>query len=117
MQVHVAELNKDLADTTDTALTAEAEVSNTRSRAGDEIVQLYVALTGTSTIQPVRARKGFQHIVLAPGESKRVQFDVKENTFAICNAGNEFAVETTKVSVGIAHDSAHGSGAPTEFLP
>ncbi len=116
-QLHAVELNKNLPDTADAAQTVEADVSNTGSRSGDEIVQIYIALRGTTTAQPVRALKGFQHIFLAPGETKRVKFDLTADAFAIWNARNEFAVEPAKVSVWIAPDSAHGSEAQMEILP
>ena len=100
-----------------TALIAEAEVSNTGSRAGEEVLQFYVRLQGTSTAQPVRALKGFQHIVLAPGETKKVTFNLGPEAFALWNASNEFAVEPSKVTVWISPDSASGTGAALEIVP
>ena len=99
-----------------TALIAEAEVSNTGSRAGEEIVQLYVRLQGTSTAQPIRALKGFQHIVLAPGETRKVTFNLGPEAFALWNAGNEFAVEPSKATVWISPDSTSGTGAALEIV-
>ena len=55
-----------------TVLTANAEVTNTGSRTGEEVVQVYVRLEGTSVAEPVRALKGFQRISLAPGETRKV---------------------------------------------
>src|ERR1700678_3038529 len=65
------------------ALTVMATVSNTGSHAGEELVQLYVRLQGTSTAQPVRALKGFDRIALAPDETKRVIFNLTPEAFAI----------------------------------
>ncbi len=118
-QLSAADLNHNLsgnAGTVDT-LTVEASVSNTGSRAGEELVQLYVHLQGTSTAQPVRALKGFQRIALAPGETKKVVFNLKPDTFAIWNDHNQFAVEPAKVAVWISPDSASGSEAKLEILP
>jgi beta-glucosidase len=100
-----------------TVLIAEAEVSNTGSRAGEEIVQLYVRLQGTSTAQPVRALKGFQHVVLAPGETRKVTFNLGPEAFALWNSSNEFAVESSKLTVWISPDSASGTGAALEIVP
>jgi beta-glucosidase len=99
------------------ALTAEADVTNTGSRRGEETVQLYLRLQGTSTAQPVRMLKGFQQVMLAPGETKRVQFDLKPEAFAIWNDHNEFAAEPSKVTIWISPDSAHGSAAGAEIVP
>jgi beta-glucosidase len=99
------------------ALTVSAEVTNTGPRAAEEVVQLYVRLQGTSVAQPVRALKGFQRVALAPGETKRVTFDLGPDAFAMWNDRNQFAVETAKLSVWISPDSAHGTAAAVEIVP
>ena len=100
-----------------TALTASAEVVNTGSRAGEEVVQIYVRLQGTSVAQPVRALKGFQRISLAPGETKKVTFALTPDAFALWNDRNQLAVEAAKVTVWIGPDSAHGSSSALEIVP
>lgn len=95
----------------------EADVSNTGSRSGEETVQLYIGLRGTSTAQPVRALKGFQRIALEPGEKKTVEFDLSPEAFAIWNDRNQFAVEPARVSVWISPDSARGAAAEMEIIP
>jgi beta-glucosidase len=118
-RLSAAELNQSLSGNAaaSSALTVEASVSNTGSRAGEELVQLYVGLRGTSTAQPVRALKGFQRIALAPGETKKVTFHLSPEAFAIWNDRNEFAAEPAKVTVWISPDSASGSEAKLEILP
>ena len=98
-------------------LTASAEVTNTGSRPGEEVVQLYVRLNGTSVAQPVRALKGFQRISLAPGETKKVTFELVPDAFALWNDRNQWVVEPEKVAVWISPDSAHGSPAIVQILP
>jgi beta-glucosidase len=118
-RLSAADLNQRLSGKTGASdlLTVEARVSNTGSRAGEELVQLYVRLQGTSTAQPVRALKGFQRIALAPGETKKVTFQLAPEAFAIWNDHNEFAVEPAKVTVWVSPDSASGSEAKMEILP
>ena len=99
------------------AMTAEAEVTNTGSRPGEETVQLYIQLRGTSVAQPVRVLKGFQRVAIAPGETTRVKFELMPEAFAIWNDHNEFAAEPAKLTVWISPDSAHGSPAEAEILP
>jgi beta-glucosidase len=99
------------------AMTAETEVRNTGSRPGEEVVQLYIQLLGTSVAEPVRMLKGFQTISIAPGETKKVTFELKPDAFAIWNDRNRFAVEATKLNVWISPDSAHGSPAQAEIVP
>ena len=99
------------------ALTVEAAVTNTGSRPGDEVVQLYIRLQGTSVAEPVRMLKGFQTVSIAPGETKQVKFELKPEAFAIWNDHNQFAAEPAKVTVWVAPDSAHGTPAEAEILP
>jgi beta-glucosidase len=99
------------------ALAASAEVTNTGSRAAEEVVQLYVRLQGTSVAQPVRALKGFRRVALAPGETKRVTFELGLGVFAMWNDQNLFAAEPAKVSIWISPDSAHGTAAAVEIIP
>ena len=99
------------------AVTAEAEVTNTGSRRGDEVVQLYTQLLGTSVAEPVRMLKGFQTISIAPGETKKVRFELTPEALAIWNDRNRFAVEAAKLNVWISPDSAHGSPAQAEIVP
>ena len=118
-QLSAAELNRGLSGKAgaSAALTVEADVTNTGPRAGDELVQLYVGLRGTSTAQPVRALKGYQRVALAPGETRKVNFNLGPEALAIWNDRNEFAVEPAKMSVWISPDSASGAEAKLEILP
>lgn len=55
-------------------LQVSVDVQNTGSRAGDEVVQLYIHQQAGSASRPVRELKGFQRVSLAPGEKKTVRF-------------------------------------------
>ncbi|MDR1117113.1 MAG: glycoside hydrolase family 3 C-terminal domain-containing protein [Oscillospiraceae bacterium] len=57
-------------------------VKNTGSRAGKEIVQLYVADRECSVIRPAKELKGFAKISLNPGESGEVFFTLGKRAFA-----------------------------------
>ena len=57
-------------------------VTNTGSRAGKEVVQLYVAPKRGTVIRPVRELRGFDKIELAPGETKTVQFILDRRAYA-----------------------------------
>jgi beta-glucosidase len=118
-QLSASALNKDLNGKAraSNALTVEAAISNTGSRSGQELVQLYVNLRGTSTAQPVRAQKGFERVALAPGETKKVTFNLGPEAFAIWNDKNKFAVEPSKLTIWISPDSASGSEVKVEILP
>jgi beta-glucosidase len=111
-----AKLNRSLSDKAQAVVKIEGDITNTGSRSGEEIVQLYIGLRGTSTAQPVRALKRFQRVALAPGEKKKVEFDLPAEALATWNDRNEFAVEPAKVTVWISPDSARGSPVEMEIL-
>lgn len=59
-------------------ITAKVEVTNTGSRFGKEVVQLYVAdKTGTEN-RPERELKGFAKLALLPGETKCAEFTLTQ---------------------------------------
>ena len=98
------------------ALTATTTVTNSGPREGEEVVQVYIRLRGTSTAQPVRALKGFERVMLAPGETKTVRFNLSAEAFSVW-ADQRFAVEPSQVTLWIGPDSAHGSEAKLEIVP
>ena len=53
------------------------DVTNTGSREGKEIVQLYISDNESSLERPVKELKGFRKIALAPGETKKVTFEIE----------------------------------------
>ena len=70
----------------DETLSVSVKVTNTGSRAGREVVQLYVANpVSDSVIRPVRELRGFDKVELAPGESKVVSFELERRAFAYYN--------------------------------
>ncbi|GGH03347.1 glycoside hydrolase family 3 [Silvibacterium dinghuense] len=56
-------------------LKVSAEVKNTGSREGDEVAELYLTPPKTD-VSPIHALESFQRIHLAPGESRRVEFEL-----------------------------------------
>jgi beta-glucosidase len=93
------------------ALEVSADITNSGTRAGDETVQLYVRLQGTSVALPVRALTGFQRVTLAAGETKKVTFTLGAEAFAFWNDQNKFAVEPARVTIWVSPDSSSGTGA------
>ena len=65
--------------------TATMTVKNTGKRTGAEVAQLYVSEQAPQIDRPVRELKGFQKVVLAPGETKTVTFALPFRAFAYCD--------------------------------
>ncbi len=60
----------------DKTVKVSLDVTNTGSRAGKEVVQLYVHDDEASVERPVRELKGIRKIALKPGETKNVVFEI-----------------------------------------
>ena len=59
--------------------TATVSVKNTGKCAGKEVVQLYIGDDKASVVRPTKELKGFEKILLQPGEQKTVSFTITED--------------------------------------
>ena len=66
----------------DERLLVRVKVKNVGSRAGREVVQLYVAPDHKGVMRPVRELKEFESVELYPGEQKEVCFELDKRAFA-----------------------------------
>ena len=88
-----------------------AEVRNTGQRAGEEVVQLYIGLRGTSVARPVRELRGFRRVSLAPGASERVEFVLGRDELSFWNADMKNAVEPAELTVWVGPHAEGGASA------
>jgi beta-glucosidase len=63
-------------------VTVEFELTNTGSRAGAEVAQVYVQETSPSLPRPLKELKGFKKVFLQPGEKQKVSVALDRNAFA-----------------------------------
>ncbi len=75
------------------AAKVSVEVSNTGSRDGDEVPQLYIHQKIASVTRPVMQLKGFQRITLRAGEKKTVAFTITPDTLSMLNTDMHKVVE------------------------
>ena len=80
-------------------LTATVTVKNTGSRAGDDVVQLYLHDPVASISQPVRRLRGFERVSLNPGKKKSVTFTVDRSDFGFYDNEGRFVVEPGTIDV------------------
>lgn len=79
---------------TNKTVTVTLDVKNTGTRAGAEIVQLYVHDPRPKIDKPVRELKGFQRVELQPNETKRVSFELPPRALAYCDvAGKQWKAD------------------------
>ena len=95
-----------------TQIRVTADVKNTGTRSGEEVVQLYIALRGTSVARPVRELKGFRRVALGPGESRRVEFTIGHNELAIWQRDTKYEVEPAELMIWVAANAQ--AGTPTQ---
>ncbi len=69
------------------------DVTNTGSREGDEVAQLYLREGFTSVETPRRSLKGFARVHLKPQETRTVSFAVPQDQLAIWNVESKWIVE------------------------
>ncbi len=82
------------------------DVKNTGSRAGDEVVQLYIHQQAGSASRPVRELKGFERVALAPGQTKTVRFKLgKKELEYWSSATKSWVQEAETFDVWIGSDS------------
>ena len=67
---------------TGTAMQATFDVTNTGSRKGADVAQLYVGDPHSKVPRPIRELKGFERVELAPGETKHVAIPLDARSFA-----------------------------------
>jgi beta-glucosidase len=67
--------------------TVRITVTNTGSRPGAEVIQLYVAPPQDGIHRPVKELKRFAKVFLQPGESREICFNLDERCFAVWNNG------------------------------
>jgi beta-glucosidase len=71
----------------------EVDVTNTGSRTGDEVVQLYVRDDVSSVPRPLLELRGFERVTLKPGEKRSVQFRLDPDSLAFWNIDMAYVVE------------------------
>jgi beta-glucosidase len=81
------------------SITASVDVTNTGSRAGDDVAQLYIHDPVASISHPVRRLRGFQRVTLAPGEKKTVSWRLDASDVGFYDNRGRFRVESGRIDV------------------
>ena len=89
----------------DGELTATVTVTNTGSRDGAEVVQLYIRDLVGSVTRPVKELKGFEKIFLKAGESRKVSFSITPELLKFYNYDLQFVCEPGDFDVMIGGNS------------
>jgi regulation of enolase protein 1 (concanavalin A-like superfamily) len=96
--------------TADDTIQASVDVTNTGSRDGNEIVEMYVNTPNAapSLERPIKRLEGFQKVFLAAGQTKTVTLPIKIADLAFYNETDKrFEVEQGTYGIQISTSSAH----------
>jgi beta-glucosidase len=99
---HLGVSSKSLAK--DGTVTVNIDVKNTGSRAGDEVVQLYISHPNSKVERPREELKGFQRVTLQPNQTRTVQIPLHASDLLYWNEEDsklEVEPEPIRISVGI----------------
>ncbi len=90
--------------------TLRVSIRNTGTRAGKQVVQLYVAPQKPGVVRPVKELKAFRKVSLQPGEEQVVEFNLTEQMFQYFDADAHKWLTgkgAYKLMVGTAADAIH----------
>ncbi len=86
--------------------TISVDVKNTGTRAGDEVVQMYVSHVGSAVSRPLEELKGFERIFLKAGETRTVSFPLSTKQIAYWQESmHSFIVERDEIRIGVGGSS------------
>jgi beta-glucosidase len=90
----------------DGKITLQFTLTNSGTVAGAEVVQFYLRDPVASVVRPVKELKGFQRIVLKPGERRTVSFTIDRDTLSFFDRKLAWGAEPGKfeLMVGSASD-------------
>ena len=88
------------------SLQASVTVTNTGSRKGDEVVQLYLHDPVASISQPIRRLRGFERVTLDSGQARTVTFTLDKSDFGFYDNRGKLVVEPGQIDVYAGNSSS-----------
>jgi beta-glucosidase len=85
---------------------ASVTVTNTGSRTGDEVVQLYLHDPVATISQPVRRLRGFERVTLNPSQTQTVTFTLDKSDFGFYDNRGKLVVEPGQIDLYAGNSSS-----------
>ena len=92
------------------------DVTNTGSRAGDEVAQLYIHQQVASVTRPVMELRGFQRVSLPPGAKKTLEFRLTPRDLEMLNRDMHPVVEPGVFDMMVGPNSTQTSQVPLRVI-
>jgi len=91
----------------DQPVTVSFDVTNTGSRAGAEVAEVYVAQPNSRIPRPIKELKGFTKVLLNPGETRNVTVTLDRRAFSYYDAKiHDWAADSGEFNVIVGSSSA-----------
>jgi len=100
--------NLEIDASDDSNILVSADITNIGSRPGEEVVQLYIRDRVASVVRPVRELKGFEKIMLEPGESRKVTFTLTDEELGFYDNSGNYITEPGGFDVMVGTNSQEG---------
>ncbi|WP_039058224.1 glycoside hydrolase family 3 N-terminal domain-containing protein [Enterobacter sp. Bisph1] len=84
----------------------QVQITNSGERSGSEVVQLYVRDKVASMVRPIQELKGFQRVMLAPGETATLTFTVPVDMLNFTRRDGQRIVEPGEFEIQLGASSA-----------
>lgn len=97
-------------------LEVSVTVKNTGARAGATAVQLYLQDLVGSSVRPIKELKRFEKLMLEPGESRVVRFELGEDDLKFPDARLDYVAESGEFEVQLGLDSRSVQSVRFELL-
>jgi len=92
------------------------DVTNTGSRAGDEVAQLYIHQRVASVTRPVKQLRGFKRVSLEPGQKVTVDFTLTPEDLSLIDVNMDRVVEPGMFDLMVGPNSAETSSVALEVV-
>jgi beta-glucosidase len=92
------------------------DITNTGSRSGDEVAQLYIHQRVASTTRPVMQLRGFKRVSLEPGQKVTVDFTLTPEDLSLIDVNKDRVVEPGMFDLMVGASSAETSSIALEVV-
>ena len=92
-------------------------VTNSGSRTGDEVVQLYIRDQVSSVTRPVKELRGFARVTLKPGESQNVSFTLGPEELSLIDRRMQRVVEPGRFDIMVGTSTSPVLTATLDVVP
>ncbi len=96
--------------------TVSVDVTNTGTRSGDEVAQLYIRDAVSLATRPVKELRGFRRVTLQPGETRTITFEIGPEQLAYHGLDMKRVVEPGRFEVMVGGNSVDVQSAALDVV-